>query len=441
MNRPEVESELKMIRYGLYKVACRAESGEFVQRYFIVLRDQYGLIVHWTRLGRFVGLHRELLRPISRDNAKQFSFVVQMLNYFLCDDRADHHVDSIADVTKPMLFEYFAAYAHTKSQITENYRSEDTVQENIYACTAFLSNLQKRWPEMNLTQNDLWKEKTVIKNASHRARASKREVVQVPDFEVSVFAKKQDAIFRDIPNFVLERMFQLACQYLPQLVMPMALGAFAGLRPGECCQVQQEKAGGIQLREAGGVITSIMIDLSMDQQLRSDGVPTGTIKKYRKQPVYPGFQQQFLQALWFQKQYLAERGFESEFAPLVIDSRGMAMTVKNYRRVFQKLVTQYLRPALLADPDPRSQQYGQMLMTQTLGPHAMRHCYSVNLVLAGENATQLQYYRGDSDPNSSYVYLTNKTELMERYQQVSEVLLSELLRKGAEDAERIAAAD
>ena len=172
----------------------------------------------------------------------------------------------------------------------------------------------------------------------------------------------------------------------------------------------------------------------MDKCLRSDGTPTGHIKKYRIQPVYPGFLAQFQQALRFQEQYLSERGFEPEFSPLVIDASGRAMTVRTYRHTFQKLVTKYLRPALLNDPDPRCQQYGQMLMRDRLSPHAMRHYFSVSLVLAGENATQLQYYRGDSSPESAYVYLANKSELNAQYQQVSEMLLSDMIGKGEQYA-------
>lgn len=429
-----IEQEMKKLRYSLYKATCLADNGEHVQRYFIVLRDEYGNILQWTRLGNYVGTHRNLLRPLSKDNAKQFSHVIHMLNYFLCEADSSHHVASIAEITKPMLTEYFTQYAQSVSPVTKTYRSAEAISDGIYACTAFLSNLQKDWPEMHLTQQDLWREKIQVEHQSRKTRANKRVVQLVPNFEIQTLAAKQKQIFRDMPQFVLDRMFELAAQHLPQLMMPMALGAFAGLRPGECCQVQQERAGGIKIAAAGSLVTSIRIDLSMDKCLRSDGIPTGNIKKYRIQTVYPGFLAQFQQALYFQEQYLAELGFEPEFSPLVIDASGRAMTVRTYRHTFQKLVTKYLRPALLNDPDPRCQQYGQMLMHDRLSPHAMRHYFSVALVLAGENATQLQYYRGDSSPESAYVYLANKSELNAQYQQVSEMLLSDMIGRGEQYA-------
>ena len=432
-----LEQEIKKLGYGLYKVTCLAKNGEHVQRYFIVLRDEYGNILQWTRLGNFVGSHRNLLSPLAKDNAKHYAYVVPMLNHFLCEQDSPHQVESIADITKPMLDEYFTLYAQTISPVTKTYRSQESITDCIYACTIFLSNLQPKWPQMKLTQKDLWREKIQLERQARRTKAAKRVIQHVPNFEIQTLARKQKQIFRDVPQFVLDRMFELAAQYLPQLVMPMALGAFAGLRPGECCQVQQERAGGIEVAAASGSVTSIRIDLSMDKCLRSDGIPTGNIKKYRIQPVYPGFLAQFLHVLHFQEQYLSEHGFDSLFSPLVIDPSGRAMTVSTYRHTFQQLVTKYLRPNLLNDPDPKCQQYGQMLMKDRLSPHALRHYFSVALVLAGENATQLQYYRGDNSPESAYVYLANKSELIHQYQLVSERLLSEMIEKGEQYAKSI----
>lgn len=432
-----IEQEIKKLRYGVYKATCLAKNGEHVQRYFIVLRDEYGNILQWTRLGNYVGSHRNLLNPLAKDNAKHYTYVVQMLNHFMCEQDSPHRVESIADITKPMLAAFFTLYAQTISPVTKTYRSQESITDCIYACTIFLSNLQKIWPQMKLTQENLWREKIQMERQSRKTKAAKRVVQLVPDFEIQTLARKQKQIFRDVPQFVLDRMFELAAQYLPQLVMPMALGAFAGLRPGECCQVQQEQAGGVEIAAASDSVTSIRIDLSMDKRLRSDGIPTGNIKKYRIQPVYPGFVAQFLYALRFQEQYLSENGFDSSFSPLVIDSSGRAMTVRTYRYTFQQLVIKYLRPALLNDPDPKCQQYGQMLMKDRLSPHSLRHYFSVALVLAGEDATQLQYYRGDSRPESAYVYLANKSELIKQYQWVSEKLLSEMIEKGEQYAESI----
>jgi len=106
------------------------------------------------------------------------------------------------------------------------------------------------------------------------------------------------------------------------------------------------------------------------------------------------------------------------------------MTTATYSSAFQKLVEVYLRSSLLQDEDPYMQQYGQMLLENKLGPHALRHWFSVALVLDGVNATMLQYYRGDRDIESSYVYVTNKSELVKQYQKTTAGMVDEILKEG-----------
>ncbi|MDY2968690.1 MAG: hypothetical protein SOR83_01740 [Butyricicoccus pullicaecorum] len=194
--------------------------------------------------------------------------------------------------------------------------------------------------------------------------------------------------------------------------------------------MQQEFVGGFQCQYVAGKLHAVTFDLTRNRQLRGDGVSTGSIKRRRKQKVYPGFLEPFQRILQFQKRYLEQIGFEPEFAPLVVNSRGVAMTTAAYSSAFQKLVEVYLRPSLLQDEDPYMQQYGQMLLENKLGPHALRHWFSVALVLDGVNATLLQYYRGDRDIESSYVYVTNKSELVKQYQKTTAGMVDEILKEG-----------
>ena len=53
------------------------------------------------------------------------------------------------------------------------------------------------------------------------------------------------------------------------------------------------------------------------------------------------------------------------------------------------LVDRKLWPMLLEHPDPECRIYGQMLCENRLGPHALRHWFSVQLALRGEDVAQL----------------------------------------------------
>lgn len=416
--------------FGIYELRCLADNGEQVLRYFIVIKDENGLIWKWTRLAQYADTRTGVVSSITRSNYKKVRYVTQMLNYFFCGPDTSHRIRRFSQITHEKMSDYFEHYAKTPSERTGRYRTQLQVSECILICTQFVDNLLKDGVKLAAKKKELWKKEEKLERQGGQIHSYQKKTTTIPNFHVTCFSEDKQPIFRDIPNQVLQRMFQLAFRYMPHLVMPMALGTFAGLRPGECCQVQQEFVGGFQCQYVAGRLHAVTFDLTRIRQLRSDGICTGSIKRRRKQKVYPGFLEAFQRILQFQKRYLEQVGFEPEFAPLVVNSRGVAMTTAAYSSAFQKLVEVYLRPSLLQDEDPYMQQYGQMLLENKLGPHALRHWFSVALVLDGVNATLLQYYRGDRDIESSYVYVTNKSELVKQYQKTTAGMVDEILKEG-----------
>jgi len=156
---------------------------------------------------------------------------------------------------------------------------------------------------------------------------------------------------------------------------------------------------------------TLTIDLTTEYILRSDGVISGRIKKERIQQVYPAFLEAFDCAYKFHKRYLATIKYEKEYCPMFVNSRGKAMTYDDYHNRFKKLIIHHLRPILLNHEDSECRLYGQLLYEHSLGPHSLRHWFSVQLVLMGEDIAQLQFWRGDSSPESSLSYLQDKGDL------------------------------
>jgi hypothetical protein len=106
------------------------------------------------------------------------------------------------------------------------------------------------------------------------------------------------------------------------------------------------------------------------------------------------------------------------------------MTYADYRSKFQRLITEYLRPALLDHEDPECRLYGQLLYERSLGLQALRHWYSVQLALMGEDIAGLQYWRGDSSPESALVYLQNKSDLVKELSLANDMLADFLVKEG-----------
>lgn len=110
------------------------------------------------------------------------------------------------------------------------------------------------------------------------------------------------------------------------------------------------------------------------------------------------------------------------------------MTYANYKWLFSRLIERHLRPLLLNHEDAECRLYGQLLHENKLGPHSLRHWFSVTLVLSGEDVAQVQYWRGDTNPESALSYLQNKGELL-RELSAANNSFAEILMKGVTDTD------
>jgi integrase len=266
-----------------------------------------------------------------------------------------------------------------------------------------------------LAETDLVAEKLV--------RTKRGDVVGkvVPAFQVKGIRSQSEA-FRELPTKAFTILFNLAFRYAPDIAFALCLQAFAGLRAGEVCNVRQENSplgSGLAFTRIGDDVRKIAVDLTREVALRSDGVSVGRIKRERIQCVYPTFIDPFIAAYKFHLKYLSEHSFETEYAPMFVNARGKAMTYIDYSRKFAALVTNHFRPALLESDDPERKLYGQLLYENKLGLHSLRHWFSVQLVLNGEDIAQIQYWRGDTNPASAFVYLQNKGDLVRELERTS----------------------
>ena len=255
---------------------------------------------------------------------------------------------------------------------------------------------------------------------------------KIPDFQIRGVPQEKN-IFRDIPTKVFQILMNLVVRYTPDIALAIGLQAFGGLRPGEVCNVRQEasqKGAGILFTFIDGRLVKAEIDLTHEYAMRSDGVVCGNIKKERRQCIYPPFLEAFRTLYKYHLEYLKIHAFEPEYCPMFINSRGMAMTYDDYYQRFRKLIDERLRPMLLGHPDPECRIYGQLLCENRLGPHALRHWFSVQLALRGEDVAQLQFWRGDKNPESAFTYLQDKGDLVRELAKANELLASFLMEEG-----------
>lgn len=416
---------LRNYHYSVYEHKLIGPDGVLYTRAFIVLKDKYGVIVRFTRLHNYLGIYEgKVYRPITADALNRGRYVCMMLNYILIEKHDVYHINHVFDISKEALTEFFSQYA-LSTKANGNYRGAQSIEKCVAAVTLFMKKLlQKHGKDMSVKKKDLFIEKEVY---TGKTRIEKR---LVPDFQVVGLGSKEP-IFRDIPTEIFQVLLEQALRYTPDIAFAIALQAFAGLRPGEVCNVRREDSplgAGIRFTFVNGRLVRAEIDLRREVALRSDGVPCGRIKKERLQCVYSPFLEAFYLIYQKHKDYLQDKAYEAKFAPMFINNRGMAMTYESYRSRFDVLISKHLRPFLIHHERPDFRLYGQLLYENKLGPHALRHWFSVQLALRGEDISQLQFWRGDSDPQSAFLYLQNKGDLL-RELAVTNEMLAELLQQ------------
>ena len=417
----------KEYRYGLYAHKLITARGEVYTRHFIVIKNRFGLIACFTRLHNYVGVYDgKVFAPLVSDAETKLRYVCMMLNYVLIYHYGKFHIDHVFKISREALECFFRDYAQ-ETLPDGSHRGKQSIEKCVHAVTMFFRKLRRKFgAAVLLCESDLVTETTVY------TRYGKPRLKKRPLFQAKGFISHK-TVFRELPTKAFRILLNLAFRYAPDIAFAICLQAFAGLRAGEVVNVRQEGSplgNGLIVTHFEGEVRKIEIDLTMELPLRGDGVICGKIKKERRQCVYPPFVKAFYAAYEHHNVFLATRRFETAYSPMFINSKCLAMTYDDYSRRFKALVEDYFRPALLESGDAECRIYGQLLYENRLGLHALRHWYSVQLVLHGEDIAQIQYWRGDRNPESALLYLQNKGDLVKELESAGGCLTEMLIERG-----------
>ena len=414
-------------RYGLYSHRLIAVNGEVYTRYFIVVKNRYGLIARFTRLHNYVGAYDgKVFAPLVSDAEAKLRYVCVMLNYVLIDQYDRFRVNHVFKIGREALECFFRDYAQGTLK-DGSHRGQQSIEKCVQAVTMFYRKLRRKFGGyVLLREADLVAETTVRDRRGHPHQK------KVPTFQVRGFPKHADA-FRELPTKAFQILLNLAFRHAKDIAFAICLQAFAGLRAGEAMNVRQESSpqgNGLIITRFESTVKKVVIDLMRELPMRSDGVLCGKIKRERMQCVYPPFLIAFTAAYGYHKDFLATQPYEKGYCPMFVNERGKAMTYDDYSRRFRKLVDDRFRAALLECDDPELRIYGQLLYENRLTTHALRHWYSVQLVLRGEDIAQVQYWRGDKNPESAFEYLQNKGDLVRELEAAGGYLAEMLIERG-----------
>lgn len=410
-----------ILRFYVYKHVFVLHDDRKITRFFITLRDNEKHILTFTNFHKFinVGKNKQSVRATSSGEFK-FYALCSFLNYVFFESK--YNPTCLNDITTDMISEYLNDYGLARLNENDKIRSQNTVDRTISALIDFFENYLN-YTSRNMISTKL-KKSDLYKKVKRFSKKQKKYIdTMIPAFKVSVIPKEK-TIFRDIFEGAFEILMNTAITEFPDILMLIALSAFAGLRPSEACNVFRPDSPlgeGIRFIEYNGKVDDIIIDLSHERNLRSDFKSVGDIKKERMQRVYPAFIGAFMRCYNFYMSYMDGAKFEADYAPLTVNKQGKAMTYISYYDRFKHLV-ESARNKMLLSEDPKVVAYGKHLFTTNLGPHIFRHWFSVKLTLFGEDVAGLMYWRGDSSPQSALTYIGNKSELVKQLEDVSSKL-------------------
>lgn len=405
----------EVYHFSVYNHQLVIGADRLISRKFIVLRNSTRDIVKFTNWHIYIhSKNQRQAKSISDDGNNRFDFVVCFLNYVIIEKYSEFKIDRLTDIPVEAVQQFFYWYGEQDEK--KHTRTKSTVERCMICVFDFLRNvIKKNKLHCRMRLDDLVEEYT------YRTRRGYQKKSYRPLLDIR-YRNLERTIFRDMPNSVFNILLAHIMENHIDILMLVALSAFAGLRPSEACNVRQEISplgSGIRMIKRNGVVTQIEIDLREEKVLRSDLKPVGWIKKERVQRVYPRFLNAFLYCYEQYLKYLSGAKFESQYCPLTVSKHGNAMTYATYWKRFKNIVCEII-PILLDSDDIEVAEYGHLLLTHSIAPHIFRHWFSVRLTLYGEDVAGLQYWRGDKSPESALRYLQNKGELMKQLQRVAD---------------------
>ncbi|SCY23420.1 hypothetical protein SAMN02910292_01153 [Lachnospiraceae bacterium XBB2008] len=401
-------------RFAVYKHKFVTDDSQFIIRQFIVLKKEDGTI-QFTNFHKYVKNPKRRVKKVSENGNNRFYFVVKLLNYAYFYAGINTLDELTVEIVESFLNEYGLCELPDDDDFTT--RSESTVKMCVNTILDFLETyINDKHEKPSIKEEDLFRK------VNKRDKKGKVTQVKVPRFDV-VYKGSDHKIYRDMPNKAFNMLLENIILNHKEILGLVILQAFAGLRPSEACNVRRADSplgSGFLFEITNGEFRNVKIDLLKEQNLRSDYVIVGNIKKERIQAVPQIFLESFQKLYNIYIEYMNDKPFEAAYGPFSVNKQGKAYTYASYRVHFQNIIRDEMIPLYLDSNDPELVTYGQILTEKRLSPHIFRHWYTVQIILSGEtNVGTIMSYRGDTSPESSLTYLNNKSELAKMYEHVN----------------------
>lgn len=414
---------IQSLKFGLYKEIVITEKGTIQNIWFIAMKDKKTdailQLTPYTKLLRYSDVTIDQRRSESIKVWGQF--ICRFLNFVLIDNYSQFKIDDIKDITIEIGNKYLEEYA--KGNIGGENKSIQALKKEMKKLCKLYSYIKSIYKK---GATKIYKLKWKYKDSKNRVRYNNYFSLNDNDNERLAFN-----IFRNMPSQIFEVFLKLSKIYYPELTFAIALQAYAGLRPGEICNVRQSidpKNPGVIYQKVGSRISAFNINLTRLYQMRDDGTYVGGIKKRRIQKVYTPYLSR-VQELYQEHLVILERyEFGNGYYPMFVNKNGEAITVKSYREKVERLANVYLKEYLAESDNPYFRRYAEILTQKKLSPHFLRHYFTVLLVIDNKTPHEIAVWRGDKNLDSSLIYCRDKDDLLNNIKELNGDIVEDMLR-------------
>lgn len=405
----------KTERFSVYKHNFVYGNNLIVTKQFIVLCHPDGTKT-FTDFHKYAGNPNRKIKKFNENGNNRFIFIIKFLNYAFFTAG----INSLSELTVEVGERFLNAYGMHELPDDDDFvhRNKATVTKCVNAVFDFYINLiQDKKSGCRIKSDDLYKFITI---RDKRGQAIKKKI---PLFEVCYISDVKAPIYRDMPNKAFVLLFDHIVTHHTDLLGVVMHQAFAGLRPSEACNVRRADSplgAGIRIREVNGKLYGVSIDLRDEQNLRSDLLSVGAIKKERIASVPDIFLSAYKDAYDIYAKHMENKQYDAEYGPFSVNKQGKALTYDSYYLKFREIIKEEMIPIYLRSHDHELVLYGQTLMEHSLSPHVFRHWFTVQLVLSGiDEPGVLMHFRGDTSETAALTYINNKGELEKQFSRIT----------------------
>lgn len=369
-----------------------------------------------TSDGRLVNMLDKSTNSITKKHGR---IIVMFLNYIFY--KSPNKISSIDDITVELGNEFLNRYSNGLEGVSYT-KAEDTTKGAEESLTCFYYWLyygyknKLKYIKKNIFdyyEYYYWDKSSKIMQTKRKGKKLK----SLFTVEYNNGRSRDKVVVGSL--YMVMTLINLSKKHDRMLTLGIALGAFAGLRKGEVCQMTRSRI------DTFAPITNVQlgtkIDLNEDYMLRSDG-KMSYIKVKRSQPVYEAFLPLLDKIYQEHIDMLHERGYAANlYDALFIDNRGNAMTDSTYLERFDNLVNKMVElfkdAALNKDIVEAKLDY-DLLQQAKFTPHSLRYFFSQYVREKEKNPILVQRYRVDKNIGTQDIYTEDSRSTEEHIREI-----------------------